>query len=396
MAGTQRGRQKKRRGILANVLLVLASCAGFLLALELTLRVLGDKPDTDARWVKHTHYNPFLIVGPKRNMTFEQREGGPAVFNDQGFREDSEVPQEKPPGEFRLIALGASTTENLPNQANLHYCGEVEKLLSLPGQELRCLNAGRSGWSSTHSLIRLQTDLLLFRPDMITVMHNINDVTINFFPHDDRNNYASKFLRPPYGPTLTARSLLWESKAIDFFRGAARSVRRRLFADRVVTPAGGHVLSNRRFVEGPVELRFAEVFRNNLVSIVAIAKAHDITPVLMTQPAIFTEEHYALAYGEKEYNGFVRYPTLEELRVAFDAYNRIIEEVALEHDAGFIDMYSLLGHDEQYFKDLNHLTSEGVRRFAEIYSEHLSELIVSPQEIAEPGSRRWRKQDGST
>jgi lysophospholipase L1-like esterase len=376
--------RSKRRGILPNVLLVAATCLGFLLVLEVTLRVLDDKPDTGARWMKHTYYNPFLIVGPKRNMNFEQRRGGPALFSDQGFREDGEVPQQKPPGEFRLIALGASTTENLPNKENLHYCGEVERSLSLPDRELRCLNAGRSGWSSTHSLIRLQTDLLPFHPDMITVMHNINDVTINLFPHDDRNNYANKFLRAPYGQTLTARSLLWESKAIDFFRGAARSVRRRLFADRVATPSGEHVLSNRLFFEGPVELRFAEVFRNNLVSIVAIAKAHDIIPVLMTQPAIFTEEHYALAYGEKEYNAFVRYPTLSELRVAFDAYNRIVEQVALEHDAALIDMYSLLGHEERYFKDLNHLTPEGVRRFAEIYSDRLKELIKPSEKVAEP------------
>jgi lysophospholipase L1-like esterase len=375
MSKIKRVRKNRRRTILANGLLVLTSCVAFLVVLEVTLRVLDRKPDTGARWVKHSYYNPFLNVGPKRNMSFEQDGGGRAVFNDQGFRADDDVPKVKPPGEFRLIALGGSTTENLPNGANIHYCGEAERLISLPGRELRCLNAARSAWTSTHSLIRFQTDLLPFEPDMITVMHNINDLVMNFFPYDGRDNYASKYLRRPFAPTLTAGSLVWESKAIDFFRGAARSARRRLSAERVLTPSGEHVLSTRRFFQGPLELRYAEVFRNNLVSMVAIAKAHDITPVLLTQPALFTEEHYALAYGEKEYNGFVGYPTLEELRVAFEAYNRIIEEVAREHNAGFIDMYTLLGHEEQYFRDLNHFTPAGVRRFAEIYGEQLQELI---------------------
>jgi lysophospholipase L1-like esterase len=130
-----------------------------------------------------------------------------------------------------------------------------------------------------------------------------------------------------------------------------------------------------RFRDGSVPLPARGAFRRNLVSIVGLAKAHGIRPVLLTQPATFTEDKMALMFGHKEYNDVAVYPRPEEFRRLFEEYNSVIAEVARHEAVALVDMYRLMGHDEVYFRDMVHMTPAGVRRFGRIYADALRPMV---------------------
>ena len=109
----------------------------------------------------------------------------------------------------------------------------------------------------------------------------------------------------------------------------------------------------------------------------AIARSHKIKVVLMSQPAVFDDVMIALAFGHKPYNKYILYPRNEELIQLFEIYNKIIAEVAAEEKIPFIDMYQLMGHNEEDFIDMVHYSSRGLEKFYQIYSENLEKIIAS-------------------
>lgn len=372
---------KKRVANFALLIAVLLIC---FVVLEITFRFLGVGKYETGNYVliKHANYNPFLIFGPHINKSIPQKNGEVAYWNSQGFRMNDILPMSKKPNEYRIIALGGSTTEDLANRQNMHYSEEATKLLekySFDGKKAVIINSGRNGYSTAQILVRLQFDLLPFKPDMVTIMENINDLTVNFFPSDDRVNYANKYLDEGSftAPFSIKDTFLSKSRVLVFTYKALNSIKSKLTDKTITTKTGKKISSNIRYSETPTQLKFKEEFRNNLISIAAIAKAHNITLVLMSQPAMFSEDKYALMFGYQLYNNRIFYPKIDEFKSIFLEYNDIIKEVAEQENVYFIDMYNLMGHDEEYFFDMIHYTPDGVLRFAKIYGDNLKKIIES-------------------
>lgn len=368
-------RKTERKGFLKNLSLlaiVLIICFTFL---EIIFRIAGIgtlNDEVDSILIKHGTYNPFLIFGPDINREIEQKNGEIAYWNSQGFRMKENLSLEKPDSEYRIIALGGSTTENLPNRMNLHYPQEAGKILNSENfinKEINIVNSGKSAYSSAHSLIRLQFDLLPFKPDMITVMHNMNDLTVNFYPDSHfRSNYANKFLDDE---RLAQPFNFKDAFLRNTFLGQSRfvvSIYEAFSANKVKR-------YDMRYADTPVILKFKDSFRNNLIAISRIAKAHNITVVLMSQPAGFTDKSIALGFGHRPHNKDILYPRNNEFKDHFEEYNKVIKEVADSEDVYFIDMYNLMGHDEKYFTDVLHYTPEGINKFSDLYARELKKMI---------------------
>ncbi|HII88812.1 TPA: hypothetical protein HA253_04400, partial [Candidatus Woesearchaeota archaeon] len=135
----------------ANVSVAIIACILVFFLLEGVFRAtgVGELPEQQYRFVKHSTHNPFLIFGPNINKTVQQEQGGATYWNAQGFRTQENIPFEKEPDEYRIIALGGSSTETTYNQANEHYCGELNKNLennTIAGKKLRCLNGAKAGY----------------------------------------------------------------------------------------------------------------------------------------------------------------------------------------------------------------------------------------------------------
>ncbi|MCB9747903.1 MAG: hypothetical protein H6755_05780 [Candidatus Omnitrophica bacterium] len=380
-------------GFFRQTFVILVSCLVTFLLIEIGLRFinygqrLGANIDelTEGRYIQHTMYNPFLIFGPHINKKYKQENDEYSYWNAQGFRLQEMLPKEKALNEYRIFALGGSTTANGANGMNLHYCEEANQILAdtlIKGKNIHCVNSALVAGSSAHTLVRLQFDLLDFKPDMITVMHNINDLFVNLFPVDDRRNYGNKFLHEFYAPTfstdkrkMVVKRLINSSRLLQFIQYRFEIVRQEKFLRKVPAKNGQYVLSSMRFADKAPLLPFKEVFRRNLISICRIAKANNIKVVLITQPAVFSQEKIALGYGHKKYNDIIFYPPLDQWKEFFETYNQVVKDVALTENVFFIDMYSLMGHDENDFKDMVHYSATGIRKFAKIYADNIHQFI---------------------
>jgi len=368
----------KQKNLPINVILLLIVLLSSFAVLELSLRAAGIGEDYEEfTYIRHSLYNPFLIFGPNINKTFKQNNGEIAYFNSQGFRQKDLLPLEKNLDEYRIFALGGSTTEDLNNGVNLHYCGEANKHLenySFNGKYVNCVNAGKAAYSTAHTLVRLQFDLLQFKPDMITVNHNINDLAVNLFPYDDRNNYANRYLHKKYAVPYSIKYNFKRFKSLLFINQRLNIIKDNLFSEKIQTEKG-IVITDMQLNPNPTELKSKENFRDNLRTIANIGKSQNIIVVFLSQPAIFTDRTMALSFGSKSYNNIVLYPEKDEMKLLFEEYNDVIKQVAEEEDIYFIDMYNLLGHDDKYFIDIVHFTGEGTIKFGEIYAKHLKDII---------------------
>lgn len=292
---------------------------------------------------------------------------------------ENELPLKKESGEYRIFALGGSTTEDIQNGQNIHYCGEANKIFEQEflNNKVRCINAGKSAFTSLHSLVRLQSDILPFKPDLITVMHNINDLTVNLYPFDGRYNYGNKYLTDKYAPIVDNQGFMWQFlskfKAFSYLDNKISKVRKLIGSRPVHTLSDGQVVpGDTEFVSEPIELPFKEIFRSNLRSIAAIGKANGVKVVFLTQPAVFSDEKYFKSFA---YSGGLSYPQPDEFKRVFEEYNQVIKEVARDTNSPLIDLYALVGHNEQYFVDVVHTSPDGVRRVGELYANELAKLI---------------------
>lgn len=253
---------------------------------------------------------------------------------------------EKPADTIRVIAVGGSTTANerpyLVNQVD--YPKALETKLAENNQHFsfEVLNAGADAYSTAQSLINIQFRLVEFKPDIILLMHNINDSSVNAFQDGATPDYANKYLDPAFlNPSLQEKTtflgLLAKSRLL------AKIGFVQMIADKSLK------------VDNPYEYGL-HLFKRNLAAIASICKMHHIDLVLLSQPYSMEPSQYIQ----------------EEV---FLKYSEAINEIANDQDVVFIDMFSKYGHDKQYFIDQFHYTPAGIDRFADILSTELENVI---------------------
>lgn len=310
--------------------------------------------------------SPFLVFGPRIDHQIRDRKRPEqAYFDERGFRTNEPVGP-KPPGEFRILAVGGSTTENYRNRMGLHWPLVLECRLRAAGRpNVRVLNASMSAYSTAHTLIRLQFDLLEYDPDLVIVFHAINDLNVTYRakalgrPVD--GHYRSKYAIDHFTNQLGADDIV-----------LLRSWR--AFRDWVRPPAPPSEPVTGYDLEPGLSY-----FRRNLESIETTLRARGIGGVFLTMPvqASRVEEHRV----NPENAGIVHLPVADALREDLDRYNRTIIEVAeASSDVSAVDMADLFPDDPTMFLDIIHYTTEGVIRFGHILARELDGEIPATDE----------------
>jgi lysophospholipase L1-like esterase len=266
---------------------------------------------------------------------------------------------EKAAGTFRIIAVGGSTTANEESfrLTGIDYSLALEKKLSeaLSGTKIEVLNAGGNAYSTAQSLINIELRLVEYNPDIILLMHNINDCSVNFFNGGATSDYANKYLKsyflsPSLQGTLSASGFLTQSRFLVWI-GLPQ-----IFAEK-----SGDLNPEADYRPG---IRF---FRRNIVSIAGICRENGIRLILLSQP-------YSM-----EPHRFVS-------QAAFLAYDQVIAEIAKEQEIDFFDMFSEFGHEKGYFVDEFHYSPEGIERFSDIVFEKLKPMIEGAVNRQSPDS----------
>ncbi|MFC2061232.1 SGNH/GDSL hydrolase family protein [Elusimicrobiota bacterium] len=237
-----------------------------------------------------------------------------------------------------IICLGGSTTE-FKDSAGLGWPKRVEQLLQnqLKNKNVSVLNQGRQWYTTLHSLINYETNLRQHKPDVLIVMHTINDLLHNadfsYFSHGSfREDYGHFY--GPVNDLITRVSL--EKRLLNFI---------------------GHFWYHFSRKTIDTETFPGEIsFENNLKTLIDIAKKDKTRIVLVTQPSLYRKnipEHFksALYMLNSEAIGPNYKWSYNTALSGFERYNSIIRRIAREYNVDLIDLETQIPKTLEYFKD---------------------------------------------
>lgn len=203
---------------------------------------------------------------------------GWAHVNAQGFRGKENVAVEKPPDVLRVVAVGGSTTfdttvsgDERAWPARLQFY--LRKLA--PDRRVEVVNAGVPGYRDIDNLIRLETELYRYHPDIIILYEVHNDLyealkAVSDPPQAATDTPDEMPVATPWGRWLSRNSLLYMklgnlAKVVRFKRAGRR-------------PATNPAEMNAR-VAGALHRGAAE-FERTLTAYVAVANSLGIRVVM--------------------------------------------------------------------------------------------------------------------
>lgn len=275
-------------------------------------------------------------------------------------------PFEKRQGTFRIVCFGGSTTEQLIDGE--HYPLLLQNLLKdrLNKEDIEVINIGNSAFATPHFLILLELHVLYWKPDLIILSENINDLSVWYWPNfssDYSNKYSHSFYLPPVlaGDYPIANVIFKHSRLFWFLRKRAgkiiSSVRRVPIRRKSYGTMPGHFPS--------------EVFEKNLRTFIAIAKSNGIPVLLSSQPLQPSEEYFDRHFIHKPYNNDIYYPLHEEFVAHHCFFNGLIKKVGADTGSLFIDNDAFLAGGKEYFIDAVHYTKQGLEKIASNFADFL-------------------------
>jgi lysophospholipase L1-like esterase len=325
-------------------------------------------------------YVPHRFIGYVPAPGFRRGEN----FHDAlGFR-GGPIPQPKPAGEFRIAALGESTTygAHVANPAQA-WPAQLERALRERGlPQVRAVNAGAEGWSTTESLVNFALRVLDLEPDLAVVYHGLNDLfgRMVWPPDVYRGDNSGAVLHSPgleravplLERSALARMLLVSSGRIPSqlallgnFTRIADSAHYFAFAaqlERGVYPAG---LFRRVSAAAMLEHNPPVFFRRNLESLAALARAHGVAIAFAT---------FALCECVQSDRALVS----AEVRQGVAEHNRVIEEVGAALGVPVFRFAEVFPRDPELFSSAVHLSARGYRLQGELFADFLMQAGLLP------------------
>jgi lysophospholipase L1-like esterase len=264
---------------------------------------------------------------------------------------------------LNIFCLGGSTTE-FRDKKNRDWPGLLEKeLLKTDGfSKVKVHNIGRQWYSTQHILINYILNLREYKPDVIIVMENINDMLHNA----DFSWLSNGEFRDDYG---------------NFLGPLTRLIKFGGFSEYFLKTINGLWYQDK-----PVEIEANEfpglkAFERNLNTIITLAREDDTKVILMTQPNLYKDtmsveeiSSLGMIHGEAVGNG--KKWTYSTGRNGMRLYNDKIREIAKTNDGvALIDLELHVPKTLDYFYDDVHYTSEAYDIIAPYIAEKLREIL---------------------
>jgi len=318
-------------------------------------------------------YDPFAhrIPQPLLVDTFETLDGERVTvrLNELGMRGPrlAEAMSEA----MTLVFLGGSTTENYAYPREETFPELVgERLQSQLDRPVRVFNAGMSAGTTSTSFSRLQHQVLDLDPALIVVMHGINDLVFGFHPGFRRDG---RHLHRPPAAGQRPRSFL-----LDWFRErwSRRAARR---------PAA---VGQERRVDAFADFPALGVFARNLESMAAVATAHRVPILFLTQATRYSSRPTADEAESFRIVSAVRSagavpPDIPSLAKGMQAFNAAVLALPAGPCARVFDLAARIPRDEALIFDECHFTRTGNQRVAEVLGP-VVESIVTECSLATP------------
>ncbi len=303
--------------------------------------------------------HPFLVVAGRPDATLEAA-GKVVHFNARGQRATNvrDLPVPKPPGVFRIVCEGGSTTFDLlaPDDASTWPA----RLGALLAPRADVANAGFPGWTSLESLVSLEIRDLDLGPDLVIVFSGVNDLQpaghVPFYP-DYSVGHADILPRvtgvAPVPVRLVSRSVL-----IEFLLGRLRAPGARDAAEGFAPSyawAGGPKRDD-------IPQEAVDVYERNLRATAAVARGRGARTLLVAQAARLRAGHEADDRVWLE--GWTPGLTPAGYLAGLARYNAVARKLGDEGAALFLDPFAGGAFDDGCFVDPVHFSPEGSDRFA--------------------------------
>lgn len=301
------------------------------------------------------------------------------AMDDNGFIVPSKVHDES---DVDIVFMGGSTTECL-------YVDELKRFPYLAGrmieettgEKINSFNSGVSGNNSLHSINIFINKILPSEPDVVVLMHNINDVTALIL---DRTYWSQ---RPSKGPIQPSYIKEDQSLLYGFYLALSRmlpniikelnkytNLESLLLDDsneikmRAINLLGGNKLLVSRD-------EIITAFEKNLRLFIAACKIYKVQLVLMTQANRFLDKpddvvaRNIFKFGETYGIEYLDYKKI------YDDVNQVIRNVSADEGVILIDLAEMVPQTSEYMYDPVHFNNYGSEFVSRIIAEHLVEKI---------------------
>jgi lysophospholipase L1-like esterase len=253
-----------------------------------------------------------------------------------GIRGREDVPA-KDPGIKRVLCCGGSTTFGVDLPVDQVWVAEAEQLLTVGGRRIELLNAGEPGYTTFQIGLLLRHYLIPdYDPDGVILYLGYNDSQLSRGPYTERELYA-----------------MWQAQQAG--EGTAAMRLGRLLQGSRLYNLYAHVLTGarRRWHPTSVPLSTSEEFSTTLGELLGELRAAGIR---------------TLVAAEAHQNEDV-------------LYRRVMERLAAEYGAGFVDVYDRVRRNHspaEVHSDVVHLTPAGNRIVAGIIAEAWRTMEAKP------------------
>ena len=284
-------------------------------------------------------------------------------INPQDYRERNTASGKKA---FRVFCIGGSTTE-FKDKDNKGWPARLEEIFKgySKEREIQFYNLGRQWYTSLHSLINYSVNLRQHEPDMIIVMHAINDLLQNAdFSYISFDKFHDDY-RHFHGP-------------------AFRLVNRPTTMELVFN------LLKRSWYHKPREVINTEdfpgliPFKRNLSTLIELAHSRGTEVVLMTQPNILKEnmtkkEKAVLYMVNFEAVGPNKRWSVKTAYIGMEKYNDAVRKLAKEKGIALIDLEKVIPKSLEYFYDEVHYRQKTFDLLATAISDELKKQELIPK-----------------
>lgn len=348
------------------------------LALFLVLFVLGELGLRGLQLVRHgewsvpqwlqagdpptTVWHPFLRRVPRPGTTWDVTEGEEQArveINSLGFR-SPEISETKPAGTFRVACVGGSVVYDTRVALLESWPMQLQDRLRewFPEYSIEVVNAGIPARTSADSVANIVYRVLPLEPDVVVVLHGVNDQKPNRYP-GFRPDYSHWYRRE--------ESPGWFTRAMDHSLMACHLRFRltRLFNSNLRDNYRGEPQRRYDTVSEPGLM----AYERNLMSMLGVLRIHGVKMVLATAGhSLDGNVDWQPSSGVR--NPLVYYQdclTLAGIRHAFQEYNRITRDVAGRHGCVLVDIDRLLPEGKDNYQDEVHYTAGGAAHVARIF-----------------------------
>jgi lysophospholipase L1-like esterase len=286
---------------------------------------------------------------------------------------------EKP--DLTLVFLGGSTVACFYVEEENRFPYLVGELLAQQtGKKITSINSGVGGNNSLNSLDILLNKIIPVRPDVVILMHNLNDLVALIY---DKTYWSKNPSRKPiinfyFYKNLTglkALSTLARDMYIPNLHAATRILSKKIFGKKVKDQDDefAYIRGKKLTVD---QAAILDEFKMNLQTFINICRARRITPVLMTQ-----FNRYKPNPDPKVLKAMQGFASDSGIPVSafmdlYAKFNQAIREVGKENGVLVIDLANLIPQDKQYMYDVVHLNTRGSRLAAQLISEGLLPLAA--------------------